>query len=683
MATINDTLSDVNNALASLEIAVSGNLSAASNAQKIKGFPVADLSAMPDGAIFRYNSTSGEIEPLEGLGDFSGAQDGDLLKWNATNGRFEVATPSDITFAVEDLSNTPNSLTGNANRTLVLNSDENAFQFRNYSGLSLSDFEIKETQKIFWQARISFNLVNFYKAKPLLTFYNERENQSKINSVKASVKGVDPTAEAFKALLDLGDPGEILSESVDFRFGFLTSILNQTAATANDFFIQFDFDELQSVGSLDIFSLQVQNRFSYRLTDFAIYTIDDSGSETLQKTISIPGRNDDNISHINFELSTVVTGVRSVKIVLNSSSGWNITSGIQIFPQKGLNAINDYPYSQEIKTEENKYVTSPFLSNGNDLYILTQDIRENQNGNLYKWDSIKRKWVQTLTVETAMLNSVTNQISYHGTTGNIYHFTNSPLSYVDKRGMIIVGEKLVQSYEVFDISNASDGSRLGTSGYTVLHIQITDQLPYKHSKTDERVIRYGTQSYSLDTLNIPGNDLANAELGPLITPKEIPELQNTMGEGYIFDNEREFYLPLETAGKILVISTVDLSLLTQISVGSKPHLVKIDETNNIGVSLEEGAFTTFNPSTKSVLSQEQLGQGTNTRDYPVDISFNPNKQEALILMAGSNRLLHYDMSTTTLLDETTLNGTPQQSIFWEGEYHILLENGTIYTIEEI
>jgi hypothetical protein len=434
-----------------------------------------------------------------------------------------------------------------------------------------------------------------------------------------------------------------------------------------------------------VLSLQSNDRFYYQLTEFEIRTIDDAGNETLQKTVSVPGEYEENITHKTFEPSTVVTGVRSVKIVcLNSGELFNRTPGFQIFSQKGLSSINNYPYSQEFRMESDKYLVSPFLSNGSDLYILKQDIREDQNGIVYKWNSTERKWDQLLSVETQMKNSLDTPVTYNNTTGNIYHSANNPLYYIDKQGMVVVGEKLLHSYQIFDLSNASDGSRLSVSGDTNLSIPFEGQLPYKHSATDERVIRYGRESYTLDTLNVPGNDLANADIGPIITPKEIPELQNTMGQGYIFDNEREFYLPLESAGKILVISTVDLSLLTQISVGNRPHLVKIDETNDIGVSLEEEAFTTFNPSTKSVLSQEQLGQGSiNVKNYPVDISFNPNNQEALILVAGSNRLLHYDMSTTTFLDETKLDYTPRQSIFWEGEYFILSEEGTIYTIGEI
>lgn len=101
--TIQDQLTANQIALDSLVAATNANLSAASNAIQIKGVPVADLSAIADGAIFVYRSSSGELEPVIALGDLASATDGQILRWDGASGKFELSTLADASLAIGDL----------------------------------------------------------------------------------------------------------------------------------------------------------------------------------------------------------------------------------------------------------------------------------------------------------------------------------------------------------------------------------------------------------------------------------------------------------------------------------------------------------------------------------------------------------------------------------------------------
>lgn len=100
---IQDQLTANQAALDSLIAATNANLAAASNAAQIGGVDVANLDTISDGAIFIYRSIADRFEAVKAIGDLAGAADGEILRWSSASGRFELASPSEVSLALSEL----------------------------------------------------------------------------------------------------------------------------------------------------------------------------------------------------------------------------------------------------------------------------------------------------------------------------------------------------------------------------------------------------------------------------------------------------------------------------------------------------------------------------------------------------------------------------------------------------
>jgi YVTN family beta-propeller protein len=650
---IQDQLTANQAALDSLIAATNANLAAASNAAQIGGVDVANLDTISDGAIFIYRSIADRFEAVKAIGDLAGAADGEILRWSSASGRFELASPSEVSLALSELTDVAaEGITDGQ----VLKWNAATSQFEPGALVAASAGEYVGIGKIQIvdgaEITISAGITTIQSDAPLLP---ELTTYDAAVDARISVSSTwNSTYPKWKALT-------LATGVYDYW----------NSADALGQFWEYTFPAPVSMGRVSLMTRNLQDGTSFK--DFKIQT---TTGGVLTDRVAVVNAPVWGISEVrSFAFPSVTASVEKLRISTTatymgttyntiSSSIVRIQAYSQIAPSSGLGSIAGG------FAKARKAILAGIAISGNNAFIPCGFAEGTDK--IFRIDTATKSINGDFSLGATQIYSVGTVSSSVGGSFSFSVQKNQQAAPIvaapGNKVYIAIGSEI-------RVYSSTNGNLIATIDCGVateiqgLGISVEQGKVYGASKAGAIVvIDTGT-----DTLSKTLTATDDAAYG---------------GENFavaVDDTRDAVYITSRSTNKVLVLNTITDTLVTSINVGSTPEGIGLSTTLGKAVVCNRVANTvsiinTTNNTVGGSVAMSAVGSGSE----PTDAAIDEVTGRAVVCLYNYHQVAIINLATNTVEGRAATSPNPQQAVFVPAtnEIYVASEGGDITVIAQ-
>jgi YVTN family beta-propeller protein len=650
---IQDQLTANQAALDSLIAATNANLAAASNAAQIGGVDVANLDTISDGAIFIYRSIADRFEAVKAIGDLAGAADGEILRWSSASGRFELASPSEVSLALSELTDVAaEGITDGQ----VLKWNAATSQFEPGALVAASAGEYVGIGKIQIvdgaEITISAGITTIQSDAPLLP---ELTTYDAAVDARISVSSTwNSTYPKWKALT-------LATGVYDYW----------NSADALGQFWEYTFPAPVSMGRVSLMIRNLQDGTSFK--DFKIQT---TTGGVLTDRVAVVNAPVWGISEVrSFAFPSVTASVEKLRISTTatymgttyntiSSSIVRIQAYSQIAPSSGLGSIAGG------FAKARKAILAGIAISGNNAFIPCGFAEGTDK--IFRVDTATKSINGDFSLGATQIYSVDTVSSSAGGSFSFSVQKNQQAAPIvaapGNKAYIAIGSEI-------RVYSSTNGNLIATIDCGVateiqgLGISVEQGKVYGASKAGAIVvIDTGT-----DTLSKTLTATDDAAYG---------------GENFavaVDDTRDAVYITSRSTNKVLVLNTITDTLVTSINVGSTPEGIGLSTTLGKAVVCNRVANTvsiinTTNNTVGGSVAMSAVGSGSE----PTDAAIDEVTGRAVVCLYNYHQVAIINLATNTVEGRAATSPNPQQAVFVPAtnEIYVASEGGDITVIAQ-